>query len=378
MMRRFDRLTLAMLAVAALCWACRCGAHDVTVPPWRGAASSTLEQWRFGTSSNPAVPDVLNNAYGVPTAAITVGPYGSGWLYWIPGLGTPTGYWDLGSAGTIVCTVPTPPVAAGSYADWVSVQATYFKDITQGPAASVAGATRALVSTSVLENVTTGGQWLVEQTYWRRSPVSNLLTATLLSSAQWGSVIEETVIDTCRVQTVSSVMAAKQLPDGTMFELSGPIVTRSFGSLFYMEDPNRLFGIRVNCIQTQSAPAEGSVPFVVGTISTVDGERVIDQAVCLVQGSQPVPRPWFMLTRAASVLPNPVGLHVKMAGRASVPLPGADEFTLDDGSGQPIRVKLYGVSAPPDGRFVSVCGALGADLNGPVLRTNQNNGIMVY
>lgn len=355
-----------------------CLAHDVVVPPWRGSAFSTFQDWRFSTSANPAAAETLNNPYGAPSAAITVGQYGSGWLNWIFGLGTMTGYWDLGSAGTIQFTVPNPPSISGASAGWVSVQTTYFEDISQPPTVDVPGAVKVRTDSRVVENVPTGGQWLVEQTLWRFAPCPTSVTAALTSNAPWGSVVDETVVDTCRVAIVSGVGAAKQLPDGTQFELAGAVVTRAFGTFFYVEAANRVAGIRVNCISTQPAPAQGTAPCIIGTIRTIDGERVIDQAVTYGQNPLPIPGALCMVTRSTVGGLSPVGLLVRLAGGANVPSPTATVFTLNDGSGLTVRVQLYGVAAPQNGKFVTVSGALGADTTGPILRVNSSDTIITY
>ena len=355
-----------------------CLAHDVVVPPWRGSAFSTFQDWRFSTSSNPAAAEVLNNPHGNPSAAITVRPYGSGWLNQIPGLGTMTGYWDLGSAGTIQFTVPNPPSIPGASAGWVSVQTTYFEDLMEPPTVDVPGAVKVRADSRVVEDVPTGGQWLVEQTLWRFAPCPTSVTAMLTSSnSPFGSVVDETVVDTCRVAIVSGVGAAKQLPDGAQFELAGAVVTRAFGTFFYVEDANRVAGIRVDCISTQPAPTQGTAPYIIGTIkTTTNGERVIDQAVTYGQNQLTIPGALCVVARSISSGLSPMGLLVKLAGRASVSSPTV--FTLNDGSGLTVRVQLSGIGAPEDGRFVSVSGALGADITGPILRVNSSDMLTVY
>ena len=59
----------------------------------------------FGNDDNPALPDLMTNPYGDAAALITVGDLGEGWQESIPGFGTQTGFWDLGSGGTIVIDI---------------------------------------------------------------------------------------------------------------------------------------------------------------------------------------------------------------------------------------------------------------------------------
>lgn len=377
-MTRYESWLQIVLALALLAGSIASEAHDVVVPPWRGSVFSTYQDWRFSTSANPAAAEVVSNPYGTPSALITVGPYGSGWLNWIPGLGTMTGYWDLGSNGTIQMSVPIAPSAAEPSANWVSVQTTYFRDITEAPAATLPGAYKANTAAKVVENVSTGGQWVVEQTIWRHSSYPASVSAVITSDPMWGSVVDESVVDTCRVLTVSGVAAAMALPDGTMFELADAIVTRQFGDFFYVEDANRLNGIRVNCLPTNQAPGEGSVPYILGTIKTIDGERVIDEAVCYAHTTQPIPRALFLIWRSKVFGLKPTGLLVKISGRASVPSPSATEFTVDDGSGEPIRVQIYGLTAPQNGKIVTVSGVMGVDNSGLILRSNSTDRIASY
>jgi hypothetical protein len=176
---------------------------------------------------------------------------------------------------------------------------------------------------------------------------------------------------------LTSVAQAKAVPDETSVQLAGPVVTRSFGSYFYLEDADRTAGIRVNRASGPE-PAEGTTPSVVGIIRSLDGERVIDEAVVTAGDPDAVPKPIGMNGRAPHTGLNPQGLLVTLWGAAVVPDPGATVFTLDDGSGQPLRVELHGVAAPGDGDYVVATGALGADSAGPagpVLRVGHTYDI---
>jgi hypothetical protein len=131
-------------------------------------------------------------------------------------------------------------------------------------------------------------------------------------------------------------------------------------------------GIRIN--QASGAlPAPGTVPTVFGVLRTVDGERVIDEAEVTNGDAAAIPRPLVMNCRATSEGLSPQGLLVWMSGRATVATPEQSWFAINDGSPLPIRVELHGLSAPPDGRQVTVTGVLGADPTGPVLRMNATD-----
>jgi hypothetical protein len=158
-------------------------------------------------------------------------------------------------------------------------------------------------------------------------------------------------------ESASTVVAAKDLADGTAVTLCGPVVTRSFGDFCYTEDANRASGIKV--ITVGPAPAAGAAPCILAQLATVNGERVLEFAVCSGTSTGTIPGALGMNNRfAAETLPW--GLLVTVWGRASVPEGATDTFTISDGSSAPITVKLFGVALPGDGAFVTYTGALGA------------------
>ena len=166
-------------------------------------------------------------------------------------------------------------------------------------------------------------------------------------------------------ESASTVVAAKALTDGKAVTLTGPVVTRSFGTFCYVEDASRASGIKV--ITVGPAPAQGSTPSILATLSTVSGERVLDLAVCSGTDTGAIPGALGMNNGyAAETLPW--GLLVTVWGRASVPEGATDTFTISDGSSTPVTVKLYGVALPTDGAIVTYTGALGA---GPTVFVNN-------
>jgi len=183
------------LAALALGAACTSFADDVTVPPWRGAEGSTFQQWRFDTDANPANPEVVNNPYGNATANITVGYGGTGWQYQLEGLGSKTGYWDIGGdGGSIVLNIANRPQPLPFKEIWVQV--TYFSDISQAPVVDIPGATMIGGQTVTVEQVPTGGSWLLDQSVWRMYPNPQREDIFIISDATWGSVVDQIVVDT--------------------------------------------------------------------------------------------------------------------------------------------------------------------------------------
>ncbi|MGB9620329.1 MAG: hypothetical protein ACPL7K_07945, partial [Armatimonadota bacterium] len=75
---------------------------------------------------------------------------------------------------------------------------------------------------------------------------------------------------------VASCAAARELADGTIVRLTGRVVTALFADCFYVVDPNRLGGLRVNLAGRTFAP--GAVVDVGGRLATVNGERALTNA----------------------------------------------------------------------------------------------------
>lgn len=182
-------VVLACLAVAGLAQAA------VVVPSWRGDAGSTYQEWLFGDDSNAASPDTAANPYGTASASVTVGEFGSGWLDQLPGLGTQTGYWDIGGeGGQIVIDVPNVPAAMPVKEIWV--QTVSFVDLTQEPLVDVPGAELLDTDEQIFENVTTGGRWYLLLTKWQVAPSVSSEQVVITSDPMWGAIVERVVVDT--------------------------------------------------------------------------------------------------------------------------------------------------------------------------------------
>ena len=169
--------------------------HDVIQPDWRGLDGTTHQIWEFTTSGNPVLPDVDNNPYGDPTATITVGLLGEGWLETL-GFGSQTGLWDLGDGGgQIVLDIPNRPEPL-PYKE-IRIQVTYFMDISQPPTIDVPGAAYVGGQTGVLiEDTGMGSGWYLDLSIWRIEPNPSSEKIYLYSSATWGTVIDQIVVDT--------------------------------------------------------------------------------------------------------------------------------------------------------------------------------------
>lgn len=183
--------------VLALCFAVGGAAlaHDLYPPEWRDSDGATFQHWTFSTDANPAAPEVVRNAYGDPTAVITVGDMGIGWVdVDIFGYGSMSGVWDLGSGGTIDLYVPNRPTP-GPYKD-IWVQITYLLDPFDAPEVNVIGAE--LIGepeSQIVEELPGFGQWICAVSKWRiyPNPDNEIVQIT---AGNFGSVIDQIVVDT--------------------------------------------------------------------------------------------------------------------------------------------------------------------------------------
>jgi len=169
-------------------------------------------------------------------------------------------------------------------------------------------------------------------------------------------------------------------PDEEVIDFAGSIVTRVFpeSGYFYVEDPTRCAGIRVNC-DSASMPTVGKVPSIHGVVRTIDGEKLIDSATVTVSeacGPLPTPAPLAMNTLALG--PNQIcaqGLLARVSGKA---LESGSDLILTDGSPTNVKLDLHCSHSIASGARVTVVGMIGADATGPVIRINDTADIRVY
>lgn len=162
----------------------------------------------------------------------------------------------------------------------------------------------------------------------------------------------------------TGLAAARGLPDGSFVRLSGKVVTAAFDGFVYIQEPDRSSGIRASGVARP-----GDAVDILGVMTTVDGERAIETESIILRQAVGVPGPMLMTVRDTRRGLSPVGLYVTLCGKVTDRRTG--HFTLDDGSGAPIKV--YGVAHIGD--LVRVTGALGAELSDnalqPVLRATR-------
>jgi len=179
-------------------------AHDMVPPGWRGQEGSTYQEWTFDDADNPAPPEFLSNPYGSASAGITVAEFGSGWRWQLSAMGTQTGYWDLGGVGvggtgpdgSIVIDIDNRPLTTPDSWKEIWVQITYYEDINQAPIVIVPGATLSSQQTLLVEHISTGGDWKLDQSVWRIQPNPLHEQVVITADHQWGSIVDQVVVDT--------------------------------------------------------------------------------------------------------------------------------------------------------------------------------------
>ncbi|MCE5200209.1 MAG: M12 family metallo-peptidase [Armatimonadota bacterium] len=224
---------------------------------------------------------------------------------------------------------------------------------------NIAGATSAYYATPSLTMAYNGNQYRV------------IVTNSVGGSATSNSA----TLTVNQLLVVPSAAAAKALEDGNNVSLSGKVITFASSNFFYIEDDNRVSGIRVE--KSLHGLTVGMRANIIGEMKTnSDGERYI-LASSAVQTPAPngtgVISAIGMNTRSiggsdwsivgtggqlgvtdANGLNN-IGLLVKIWGRF-VKL-DASTFTLDDGTGQNIRCTVpTGTVLNTRWRFISVVG----------------------
>jgi hypothetical protein len=200
------------------------------------------------------------------------------------------------------------------------------------------------------------------------------------------------------VQTIDSIPEAKELADETLLGLNDNIVTANFGDHFYIEDADRISGLRVE----GAGPAEGRQISVAGKLQTVGGERVLSEATVFLGGNPGVPEPLLLVNRdvgggalnaqtpgitGASGTHN-IGLLVTTMGTVTHAEPGFcyinDGSNLLDGSGWTgVKMDTTTLASPPsEGQYVKVTAISGVEIVGldfiRLLRPRRDSDIIVY
>jgi len=169
----------------------------------RGQPNTSFAAWDFATDTLTTSPAMEINA-ATASATVVVGDFGSGWMDSIPEVyGSRQGFWDVG-LGTIEVQMPNSPDPS-KYAD-VWVQVTYWEDISAMPAVSVAGGNLVETLAPILvEAGPAGGAWYTTITHWEIIPSPGEFSVSIPADQQWGSVIDEVVVDVAVVPEPATV-----------------------------------------------------------------------------------------------------------------------------------------------------------------------------
>jgi len=124
---------------------------------------------------------------------------------------------------------------------------------------------------------------------------------------------------------------------GDWVELRGKPVTGNFGDMFYIEEPNRVYGVKV---AATSSVAAGDLVTVDGQYAMVDNELTLQpSAMTSATGSSSnIPGSLGMNNKALGGIN--IGLLVRVWGKITTAAAGV--YTIDDGSGLDITVLWYG------------------------------------
>jgi hypothetical protein len=205
------------------------------------------------------------------------------------------------------------------------------------------------------------------------------------------SLVGGSVSDECdsafAIVTRKKIVEAKYCTDGELVEISDAVVTCSTSSYLYVEDSNRIGGIRVI---SSAAPSLSNQLTITGTMDTVNGERCIEMESYQVTGVSLSLSPFGMknsalggsalggqqavmeyrtvedtysqvTSRVFASIPglNNVGMLVKVTGK--VTYVGSDYFYIDDGShcddgsgNIGVRVISGTLTKPASGKYIEL------------------------
>jgi hypothetical protein len=189
-------------------------------------ANDTRQEWRFDGGSNPAAPEVCDPPGVTARATVTTGQFSSGWQSELPGLGTATGFWDLGRSGSIVMPVST---GTETGARTVRVRVTQWVDggiFSVRAGVSVAGASFTSEQRTTVESGPLGG-WEAVESQWSLSEGQTAGEVTI-TGAPNGSLVDSVVV-AAEAPGAPVVLSIRRLsPDSDEVELSWPAAVTGF------------------------------------------------------------------------------------------------------------------------------------------------------
>ncbi len=174
----------------------------------------------------------------------------------------------------------------------------------------------------------------------------------------------------------------KDLSDGTAVKATDAVVTGVYDGFFYIEDTNRVAGIKV--VSTKAVNIDDVVN-VEGTLGTENGEKYIDAKVITV-GSTSSIEPLGMAGKSVSSGLSAVGLLVKAWGNVTYVNYDDGYCYIDDGSGlndgsgyTGVKVIITDLSDPfsiAEDSYYTVTGVLGMSDSGCVIYPQTSDSMV--
>lgn len=164
-------------------------------------------------------------------------------------------------------------------------------------------------------------------------------------------------------------------PDGKVVGLNGNVVTVATGDFpghYYIQDPDRNWGIKVKPGGLAPAVALGDRVDLVGLLATEEGERYVLNAGVRTKTAGAQAGALRMSVKDTGQTPSADALLVQIAGRITGL--GIGWFTVDDASGS-IRVVAPGMSVPTAGLGVRVTGICRMEDGVRVIRVRKQSDI---
>lgn len=201
-------------------------------------------------------------------------------------------------------------------------------------------------------------------------------------AGNWSNVL--TSSGTVYANVFATIAEATNNPDGTPLIIEpSKVVTGVFSQFFYIEEPDRTRGLRVN---SSAAVSPGDLVRVAGRIATGGSERVVSEAEVSRVGVGVVPRPVALnigaIGGSAPDAYTPsigsggaynIGLLVRVAGRVS--RLGSGWFELSDGAG---TAKVISPATIQENAFVAVTGIASVEAGERIILTRGTSDIVVF
>jgi len=185
-MNRISSITCALLLTAVPAFA-----DDLTPPPWRFGAGTTVQHWDFSAGLLGGAPDALplNNPYGTPLLT----PLGASTF--VANAAGRSDIWDISGGGVLSFRVPNTGVQTHQKDLWLQV--TFFSVATLPPPAYTVLAPVGNFSLVSSQVTPLANGWYHQLTQWN-SPICPPFESIQISPGLAGAItlIDQVVIDT--------------------------------------------------------------------------------------------------------------------------------------------------------------------------------------